>query len=132
MPNKDNLRLWVAALRSGEYRQTDAALNKDDKSFCCLGVACEVAMKHGISLKKEPAVGQASVTTTAMAYDGSDDYLPTAVRKWLGIAHRDPLLEKDDFGYKRTAAVCNDEGYDFLEIADLIEKKWKLKEKTNV
>lgn len=33
---------WVAALRSGEYKQGDACLYSQG-SFCCLGVACVVA-----------------------------------------------------------------------------------------
>ncbi len=35
---------WVAALRSGEYKQGRNRLHrKVDNSFCCLGVLCEVA-----------------------------------------------------------------------------------------
>lgn len=34
---------WIAALRSGEYRQGRHALRKADGSYCCLGVLCEVA-----------------------------------------------------------------------------------------
>lgn len=37
---------WIAALRSGEYPQTQGRLrqwvDKDEPSFCCLGVLCEV------------------------------------------------------------------------------------------
>jgi|ERR1044072_1710710 hypothetical protein len=39
--NKDELRSWIAALRSGNYRQTTGAL-EDNYGFCCLGVACKV------------------------------------------------------------------------------------------
>src|ERR1700722_19140718 len=32
---------WVAALRSGEYKQGDGKLhNRTDDSYCCLGVLC--------------------------------------------------------------------------------------------
>jgi len=34
--------LWLAALRSGEYRQTRDTL-KDKDGYCCLGVLCHVA-----------------------------------------------------------------------------------------
>lgn len=33
---------WVAALRSGEYRQGKDALHKDG-AYCCIGVLCKVA-----------------------------------------------------------------------------------------
>ena len=36
----------LAALRSGDYKQGRLALRKDD-AFCCLGVACDVAVKEG-------------------------------------------------------------------------------------
>lgn len=39
-------KLWVEALRSGEYEQTNGALRYEDK-FCCLGVACDLYRKHG-------------------------------------------------------------------------------------
>jgi len=43
MPNTDRIRTWVAALRSGDYRQTQGALSTpDEDSFCCFGVACKV------------------------------------------------------------------------------------------
>lgn len=33
---------WVAALRSGKYRQARMALHKEG-GFCCLGVFCRIA-----------------------------------------------------------------------------------------
>lgn len=33
---------WVAALRSGEYKQVVGSLKTND-GYCCLGVLCEVA-----------------------------------------------------------------------------------------
>lgn len=32
---------WIAALRSGEFKQTRGYL-KDDAGYCCLGVLCKV------------------------------------------------------------------------------------------
>lgn len=39
-------KLWIKALRSGEYKQTRCTL-KDNKGFCCLGVLCDLAAKDG-------------------------------------------------------------------------------------
>lgn len=33
---------WIEALRSGEYRQARNAMNRDNESYCCLGVLCLV------------------------------------------------------------------------------------------
>lgn len=39
---------FVAALRSGDFKQgTGQFYNTDDVSYCCLGVACEVAHNEG-------------------------------------------------------------------------------------
>ena len=38
---KKDIRVWVDALRSGEYPQTKYSL-QDKTGYCCLGVACEV------------------------------------------------------------------------------------------
>lgn len=42
---KDTVTRWIDALRSGRYRQHKNQLKTEwegDKSFCCLGVLCEV------------------------------------------------------------------------------------------
>ena len=38
---KELRKLWVAALRSGKFKQGKGHLHKGDE-FCCLGVGCEV------------------------------------------------------------------------------------------
>lgn len=39
--------LWLDALRSGDYRQTQNTL-KDNDGYCCLGVLCHVAAEAGL------------------------------------------------------------------------------------
>ena len=39
--------LWMTALRSGKYKQTTGTL-ADQDGHCCLGVACDLAVKAGI------------------------------------------------------------------------------------
>lgn len=44
--NKELKQKWVAALRSGEYKQGKGKLlyhENGETSYCCLGVLCEVA-----------------------------------------------------------------------------------------
>jgi len=35
-------QMWVEALRSGKYKQGQYRLRRNDDSFCCLGVLCDV------------------------------------------------------------------------------------------
>jgi hypothetical protein len=40
---EDFKRKWIEALRSGEYKQGKYTLfDKDNNSFCCIGVACTI------------------------------------------------------------------------------------------
>lgn len=40
---KENLRAWIAALRSGEYNQGSGSLwQAKGDCYCCLGVACQL------------------------------------------------------------------------------------------
>jgi hypothetical protein len=41
-PPKDLFTKWLAALRSGEYKQAAGVL-KNSEGYCCLGVLCEIA-----------------------------------------------------------------------------------------
>lgn len=40
--SREDAAEWLAALRSGKYKQTTHVLKKGDDHFCCLGVACDL------------------------------------------------------------------------------------------
>lgn len=111
---------WVAALRSGKYKQGRRVLNRDDQEFCCLGVLCELAVEDGI-VTKAPIYEE----TTTMDYRGpvdpsSDNYqnttlVPDAVQAWAGVS-----LNPGVNG--RPLSSMNDNGMDFNTIADYIEE----------
>lgn len=42
---------WVAALRSGEYKQGEGQLRRNEE-YCCLGVLCDVMDKNKWSLSE--------------------------------------------------------------------------------
>lgn len=41
--DRKEFKLWLKALRSGRYRQTEGTL-QDGNGYCCLGVACKVLL----------------------------------------------------------------------------------------
>ncbi len=111
--NKKNIERWVIALRSGKYKQTRDVLHKVRGGYCCLGVACEVAIKNKIEVEKIKAGKE-------YKYDQCSVSLPNSVSDWLGIESEDPLLFSDR--KKHSASYWNDsEKYSFKEIAKLIE-----------
>ena len=106
--NQEIKTKWVAALRSGEYEQTEGAL-KDHCGFCCLGVLCEIS-------EKETGFG---IEETYAENDGREA-LGLTVRVWAGLPDSSgatvQINGESDFLTKH-----NDDGRTFLEIADAIE-----------
>ncbi len=104
---------WIAALRSGEYKQTRGNLRQGD-SFCCLGVLCNIhAQEHPEIAAKE---------TNPRQYLGEFKSTPAAVREWSGLHGGFGFIYK----LNNTLATLNDNGKGFVEIADIIEKYWEV------
>ena len=113
---------WVAALRSGEYKQTSGILaNHNRTEHCCLGVLCELAIEAGTEL---------SVGTTEYAhpdatyFDSCSTHLPDAVQGWAGMRFEDG--SRDAKGELPSLAAMNDQGASFEDIAGTIEDEWEL------
>ena len=85
-------KLWTDALRSDEYKQGDSYLHQGDK-FCCLGVACDVAIKSGLELDAGTGYDADDIVT----YGGADAILPREVKEWLGLADEVGTL-REEFG----------------------------------
>lgn len=110
--NKKIKEDWVKALRSGEYAQGKGELhNKEDNTFCCLGVLCDLYLKaKGLTWDDKTNIGTS---------------LPTAVvTDWAEM----PLIGKDDWKveYKnqsRWLEHLNDKEHSFETIAKLIEEQ---------
>jgi hypothetical protein len=105
--NKENVRKWVEALRSGKYKQAQGQLYLDG-AYCCLGVVCELA---GLSVSQGGYYGE--------PFDANHLTLPSQAAEWLGVDDENPVIGE------YCASAWND-AYDktFPEIADLIEKHW--------
>lgn len=118
---QEHRRLWLEALRSGKYTQGRMRLATtygDDipVRYCCLGVACDVAIKSGLDLDVAKVDGGAALT-----FDGGSRVLPDRVQEWLGLEDRSPELRSTS--EMMSLVGLNDSGdYTFEEIADLIEK----------
>lgn len=83
--NRDRIQLWLEALRSGEYRQVHGTLGSEG-GYCCLGVACEVAIKNG------PVVNRR--LDGVVSYDGSSNLLPNSVVDWFGLPGQGPQVQR--------------------------------------
>lgn len=75
--------LWVKALRSGKYKQGTGRLRGEDKSYCCLGVACDLYINNVGCKWQKMDYGYQFETTEPDESQGS--ILPVEVRDWLGL-----------------------------------------------
>ena len=111
--NPDVKTKWVAALRSGQYKQTRGRL-REGASFCCLGVLCNLhAQEHP--------------DTAAEQYDphrymGQARILPTPVQEWSGLTERIGSMTTIN-GVRLCHAEHNDRGRSFKQIAKAIEEQ---------
>lgn len=127
--NADVKAQWVAALRSGDYQQTQGKLGRveavDDGEvsfpvgFCCLGVLCDLAVKEGV------ISGPTELEGVLRYPDGvwsESSILPADVMRWAGLDGRNPDVRTAEDGELGLASV-NDAGSTFDQIAALIEEQ---------
>ncbi len=113
--NAENIREWIAALRSGKYEQATGVLQTPSGRMCCLGVACEV-FRQEVGAGKWLTVGD-GVSCKVFSVEGSSsaDRLPEPVAAWLGLSVN-PELHWSDCIYEN-----DEENRSFEEIADMLE-----------
>jgi hypothetical protein len=112
--NPDVKAKWVAALRSGEYKQGVESLRSYRNEFCCLGVLCELhANEHG---------GKWEEKDDLPTYLGAATVLPRPVCVWAGLgqSYGDQVAIA---GALLAVTEHNDDGRSFAEIAKAIEEQ---------
>jgi uncharacterized protein (UPF0128 family) len=116
---------WVAALRSGEYEQTEGVL-RNGNGYCCLGVLCDLYSKE-TGMKWWDGGSK-------YAMHGNDTMLPHEVRVWAHLADEFGAyveVETDEGGATHPPYLANPSltelndrwNYDFKQIADVIEQQ---------
>jgi hypothetical protein len=121
MALNENAQKWVAALRSGKYKQGRLTLERMDGTFCCLGVACMVAMENGVPIERVITDNTFIRYTNANGNEEGSCLLPE-VQKWLGLQERTGQHRRD--GMAISLLDDNDVGEKtFSQIADIIESE---------
>lgn len=143
--NPEVKKLWLEALRSGEYKQCKGWLhsrNERGDTYCCLGVLCALAVKHGapnVTKSEKYNIGHVAYGTVT-PYDSvlcgthielSSHNLPDAVSAWAEVdTHfgKGPVVDITHLGLRDNTedfvslVRLNDEyQFNFNQIADLIE-----------
>lgn len=98
---------WVAALKSGDYKQGVGRLRDKDDHYCCLGVLCDVLGRKWVDPSEfRPSYGIVGEGTTERYV------LPDTVLDRVAMSHSDENI----------LIKLNDEGFDFNYIARWIEQ----------
>lgn len=117
---KQRVRWWVEALRSGVYAQATGKL-RDGGGYCCLGVACDVFRKR---TKHGKWVQDVDGWMFVIGRENAGEVLPDRVQHWLGLDHDNPPINTEGKSTsEQEASYANDNlGWGFNQIADAIER----------
>jgi hypothetical protein len=119
---------WIAALRSGDYKQGRGWL-RTDNYYCCLGVLCDLHSKANPDHRQSwrPMCNyidplEKEYIEYIYAYGKSTTrLLPDDVQRWAGIGCSDPDIVVDNEAL--ILSQLNDRGYTFEQIAKHIEEQ---------
>lgn len=114
-------KMWIKALRSGDYTQTCNSLcfvySKTDHRFCCLGVLTNLyAHEKNIPWDKEHIENRKIYGRHSLSFQDQEYSLPEAVREWA-------QLPKDHYALDYLIDLNDDYNKSFNSIANFIEKK---------
>ena len=101
--NKEIKKLWIDALRGGEYKKGIGELHPSEDTYCCLGVLTDLYCK------------QFNIFGDNLLSRGT---LPSVVMDWADLISSDPRVNDINL------SEINDdlENHSFSKIADLIEE----------
>lgn len=127
---------WVAALRSGKYKQGAGVLHNVDKNtFCCLGVLCEITAEElGMNKNTIAEVEEGVYCSDHCAeYNGNRYTLPDILEPIVGsdnptlqVPNCGELLDPGEKSATRAIGIASLNDYfsfDFNKLADLIEEQ---------
>lgn len=132
--NQEIKQRWVAALRSGQYKQGRYMLRSKDDCFCCLGVLCDLMVQDGkAEWVTEKKVGDRTMKTVdvtcgdgyfcSVGGDATSGMPPESLRKLVEINDGHIRLTDPD-GESSPVTLLNDEReFSFTALADLIEQQ---------
>lgn len=144
MVKASRVKLLTKALRSGLFDQAHGHLTTNpgtpEEQHCCLGVACVIAMEHGVELDYIDQGGLRYYLADDCDHGDFDEHehtehcysndvvMPYKVQQWYGFDDTDPDLDVHlsspggKYQAQISAATLNDDkGFTFAEIADALD-----------
>jgi len=112
--------LWVKALRSGEYKQTQHFLNCD-RGFCCIGVLADLYIKETNEGHWQQTTTPVDGVTPLVFNDVNASILPVEVMEWAGLVNE--LIVTSEHGKVSFYELNDSLRLSFVEISNIIEKQ---------
>lgn len=114
METKEKIKLLIAALRSGKYKQAQARLKNTDSCFCFEGLALEIARKNWLEGSKWKSFLNEQYT---FKYKWKNKWIAIGgwlkAQDWINIYGFTPKVNFND----------NDRGYTFEIISNILEEQ---------
>lgn len=136
-PNKERIKLFIEALESGRYIQGQGTLARfiwDPETqkrtslveYCCLGVACEVAIARNGPVQRED--GNDRIVYRDTETDRGDSWaLPESVVEWYGFpGTTGAWLAKPDGGTTDMIGMNDVDGLSFATIATALREHYDI------
>jgi len=114
-PNRERIKLWIDALRSGEFKQGRGALEWRGCN-CPVGVAYRVAMRNGLTIQVEDVHG-------LIVFDGGALFGSLLLWDWFGLPYQGSIISWRGMGLN-IMNLNDNERLSFAQIADLMEQQW--------
>jgi hypothetical protein len=122
-----NAEHWLQALESGEFKQSQGILCRkvpNGWAYCCLGVGCEVAEQHGVTIRRATDEDKrVRCDDIGRILGGSLDGQPD-VKTWLGLRENTGAVCYPDGRVRNNgvhlATLNDDQKLPFPEIAQII------------
>lgn len=108
---KNLVKKWVAALRSGKYKQGKGVLRSEKGNYCCLGVLCDIVNPKGWN-KKPTDTCNGSAFKHKLDDSTGEMIHPGHYQRLTGLRELAPDV----------LAIKNDDRTRFTTLANIIEK----------
>ncbi len=130
--NEARVKLWIDALRSGDYKQCQDGLEyveededgvlTGEKKHCCLGVAQRVALANGYTDRGESDLEWGA---GGMDWDIAQNWYGFTVEMGGGDPDLGDHLDTDGTTMEVSCVQANDDlGWGFVTIADALEARY--------
>jgi hypothetical protein len=120
-------RLFLDALRSGEYEQGRLKLRTFDNKYCCLGVLTDLAVKAGVVrwIESEYGWGIEEALPNGTSHVNTTD-LSDKVMRWAGLevetCRSGNIFTGTNYQEDNLMHFNDQEDFNFAQIADVVEE----------